>query len=116
MICTKSNNHLIPFNLLSVSESYYNRNKEKVKDSSLQSKYGISLEEYQELYESQNGRCAICYTTKLDKRKRSFCVDHRHSDGKVRGLLCGRCNRAIGLLNDSPILLERAVRYIRATL
>lgn len=59
---------------------------------------------------AQNGKCAICGT--LPEPGRLLCVDHRHSDGVVRGLLCDHCNTALGHLRDNPILMQKAIEYI----
>ena len=78
-------------------------------------KYGLSLQEYEELLVAQDGDCAICgqpETTRLRGRLNLLGVDHDHRTGRVRGLLCRKCNTAIGLLADNPELLSRAVRYL----
>lgn len=79
--------------------------------------YGISLEEYDELLKSQSGVCAICgepeWVTQYGKL-RMLCVDHDHLSGKVRGLLCSNCNRAIGLLNDDVDTLKKAIHYLQS--
>ena len=77
----------------------------------LQWKYNLSLEKYQQMLEDQNGCCAIC-GLKPDYR---LCVDHRHDTGKVRGLLCRTCNKAIGQLGDTPDGLKRALKYLEET-
>lgn len=91
----------------------YENNKEwfflNNKKGALKRKYKITLEQYQELFEKQNGVCAIC---KGIEEGRMLSVDHNHSTGKVRGLLCGSCNRALGLFQDSPVLLETAKEYV----
>lgn len=84
-------------------------------NDSLTRKYGISLEEYDALYERQEGGCAICGLPQMSKRNTRLCVDHDHETGEVRGLLCDGCNRGIGLLKDDYRLLERAAGYLRAT-
>lgn len=82
------------------------RNKKSV----LRVKYGLSWEEYQDMFERQNGVCAICEKT---EEGRMLSVDHKHDEtGKVRGLLCGSCNRALGLFKDDPELLQRAKEYV----
>ena len=79
---------------------YYNRN------------YNISYQEVKEMIEEQNHRCKICDnlegTTKLTK----FVVDHCHTSGEVRGILCGKCNTAIGHLGDDVAILARAITYL----
>lgn len=72
--------------------------------------YGITLEDYVEMFKNQNGVCAICF--KECKTKKSLSVDHNHESGKVRGLLCNACNRAIGMLGDSSETLRRAAEYL----
>ncbi len=73
-------------------------------------RYGISVEAYEEMVRCQDGRCLIC----KKKPKRLF-VDHSHKTGKVRGLLCGTCNSAIGLLQDDPRILAAAITYIEGS-
>ena len=74
--------------------------------------YGISLEQYDEMLENQGGGCAICGTTKPSERTKYFAVDHCHSTSKVRGLLCSKCNRGLGLFNDKPERLKAAAKYL----
>jgi len=74
--------------------------------------YGITIEEYEAMCEEQQGLCKICNNPEsIDGR--SLAVDHCHNTGAVRGLLCGKCNKALGLLNDNTILMERAIAYLR---
>lgn len=77
-------------------------------------KRGMNQTLYEELLALQGGRCAICKTTQPSKRREYFDIDHCHQTSALRGLLCERCNRGIGLFQDSPELLESAARYIRA--
>lgn len=75
----------------------------------LRQSYGISDAEYQDLLEMQGGVCAIC----LNKPSAKLHVDHDHSTGTVRGLLCKRCNLALGLLDDNGYRMLRAAQYMR---
>lgn len=76
-------------------------------------KYGLTPEGFDALLAAQGGRCAICRTDKPSgNRVRTWCVDHDHETGHVRGLLCAHCNRGIGLLQDDPEVLRAAARYI----
>ncbi len=70
--------------------------------------YGISLVEYDKMLVAQEGVCAICGRP---DPKRRLTVDHCHLTGKVRGLLCKKCNTAIGLLGDSSDVLVKALAY-----
>ena len=75
-------------------------------------KYGITLEDYDQILLSQNGVCAICHTTDPGGPGKRFVVDHNHDTGDVRGLLCNNCNRGIGYLKDSPNILSSALTYL----
>ena len=70
--------------------------------------YGLTREDYERLMRSQGERCAIC----LSSPDRPLVVDHCHATGRVRGLLCGRCNSAIGLMDDDPTRASRAAEYL----
>lgn len=70
------------------------------------------MNEYDELFIKQKGCCAICETHQMDL-KRSLAVDHCHETGKVRGLLCGECNKALGMFDDNTALLNSAVDYLK---
>lgn len=90
---------------------YYHRNPEKTKSSYLKTLYGITLQDYQNILRNQKYSCAICFSEKNDLG-RYFSVDHCHNTKQVRGLLCNRCNRAIGLLKDDISLLRNAIKYL----
>lgn len=86
--------------------------KRSTTNSILKRKFGITLLQYEELLELQNGVCAICQQP--DGMGWSLAVDHDHTTGQVRGLLCGRCNyRLLGSVNDDIQLLERAIAYLK---
>ena len=81
------------------------------KRASLKRKYGITLEQYDEMLEAQNGQCLIC--EKSQPNNDGFlCVDHDHSTKEVRGLLCRKCNLALGNFLDSADLLKKALEYL----
>lgn len=80
--------------------------------------YGISLEEYNAKLKEQGGCCAICRNPerKLSKgglEMQPLCVDHNHTTGKIRGLLCSGCNLAIGNMKENIDYLLSAVTYLR---
>lgn len=76
----------------------------------LQKNFGITIEQYDEMLKSQNGKCAVCF--KICTTGRRLAVDHCHKTKKVRGLLCSKCNRGLGLFNDSQHLLKAAIEYL----
>jgi hypothetical protein len=78
-------------------------------------RYKLSKEEFYQLYYKQDGRCAISgEPISIEKVQgiRQAVVDHCHKTGKIRGLLCQNCNRALGKFKDSPDLLRKAAEYI----
>jgi hypothetical protein len=94
-----------------------NYNAKVIKGYHLSRVYKITLEDYQEIFKAQGGVCAICHNpeTIVDAKNgltRDLAVDHDHRTGRVRGLLCRRCNQAIGLLNEDRNLLQRMIDYI----
>lgn len=76
----------------------------------LKRKFGITLATYDEMLQVQGGVCAIC--GRPPREDISLHVDHEHGTGRVRGLLCFRCNNALGDFDDDPALLLRAVEYV----
>ncbi len=76
----------------------------------LRIKFGMSPEQYDNMYTEQSGLCAICLRPLPDKRGGN--VDHCHRTGKIRGLLDSTCNRGLGQMKDNPILLRHAAAYL----
>lgn len=83
------------------------------RNSSLLNDYGITIEQYEEMAESQSNLCMICKNPESHKTKKNLTVDHCHKTNKVRGLLCHSCNCAIGLLKDDIKLLSEAINYLQ---
>lgn len=90
------------------------KHKEKERDWALRRRYGITLEQFRYIFDYQGKRCALCRSDKSDKN--NFVVDHCHKTGKIRGILCSYCNRALGMFKDSPEVLEKAISYLKGTL
>lgn len=80
----------------------------ELRDYRLQKKYGITLKDFTEMLERQGGGCAICGTD-LDHTGH---VDHCHTSGMVRGILCSHCNTALGKFRDNTELLDNAIAYL----
>ena len=109
----------------SIYRKYYSNNVEHAKIYCLRKKYwpNLSLEaaknEYNKLLEQQNSACKICRRSEQNKRNNKIselAVDHCHKTGEIRGLLCGNCNKAIGLFKDDISLLTRTIKYLQKEL
>ena len=91
------------------------KNKEKrrviVQEMNYKRRYNLSIEQKQQLIDSQNSKCAICENHL--ENSNGACVDHNHETGAVRGILCRKCNLGIGHLNDSIDILKSAVKYLK---
>jgi len=83
-------------------------NKDYHRDRMLRYNYGITLEEYNNMAQEQNWACKIC----LGNTARALSVDHCHKSKKIRGLLCSKCNTAIGLLDEDISRLDKIKDYL----
>ena len=77
--------------------------------------YNISQADYENMVLTQENKCAVCQTSASNTDKGILDIDHCHSSGVVRGLLCGHCNRGIGLMKDNPDILIKAANYLKRT-
>lgn len=99
--------------------SWRARNPEKQRLSKrrarLRKEFGLSLEQFDAMLAAQGGVCAICKQPETRQRSgiKTLSIDHCHATGRVRGLLCNRCNRAIGLLQDTAEICDAAAEYLR---
>ena len=98
------------------SKAWYQANKERASRNSRISKlrqYGMTLEVYDAMMEEQKWHCPIC-GVELSKEETATSprIDHNHETGKVRGILCMKCNSGLGMFKDSPLLLMRAADYL----
>lgn len=85
------------------------------RERNLRKKFGIGIQEYDEMLEKQGGVCAICNEEEVTVRQgrvQSLSVDHCHETGNIRGLLCNSCNRALGKFKDSIEHLLAAASYL----
>lgn len=107
-------------------KKYHLENKDKIKEKSKEKwsnlsreqkreinckKMGISIFWWNETFKSQNYSCAIC-KSEVPKSKNDFCIDHCHSSGKIRGILCYKCNLAIGYFQDDTVIINNAIMYL----
>ena len=84
--------------------------------SALKRKYNLTVEEYNKMFEEQNGVCAICFQPETLKNKNTtyrLSVDHCHATGKVRALLCRDCNQILGRFNEDVSRFQRAIDYLQ---
>ncbi len=96
---------------------YYQANKANIRTKTRKNKmkrqYGITVEDYDRLLQSQANSCAVCKTATSGVKSNAFYVDHCHKTGKVRGLLCSKCNSGIGMLGDTAAAVQSAADYLR---
>lgn len=86
--------------------------KELLRRANLRRYYGITPEQYDQLFEKQRGRCAICGTRNAGGKGSVFRVDHDHATGLVRGLLCNECNLGLGKFAHDKRRLSKAIDYL----
>jgi len=86
-------------------------NPDKIRNSFLRRKFGITLDDYLEMAEAQRHRCSICGKTR-EEECRDLAVDHCHETGKVRALLCTNCNTDLHVLERDPERLRRMLEYL----
>lgn len=98
------------------AKEWRRKNPEKVKliwwKSHLK-EYGLTPESYQAMYDSQNGCCGICQEPTEFRGKRGMHIDHCHTTGQVRMLLCGKCNTGLGAFREDKERLNRAIQYLK---
>ena len=98
------------------NKKWRDSNPEKVFENKI-AKYGMTSMDYYDMLEEQGGACAICkkppYELTPSNKIKKFAVDHNHSTGQIRGLLCSKCNQAIGLLKEDINLFNAAINYLQ---
>ena len=89
---------------------YYANNKEKERERKFKQKYNLSLDEYNAMLKNQDNKCLICGNELKDKQK--IHIDHCHKTGKVRGILCARCNTRLELVENHPEIIQSMFTYL----
>tara|TARA_R110000803_G_C11747659_1_gene292006 strand:+ start:75 stop:500 length:426 start_codon:yes stop_codon:yes gene_type:complete len=89
------------------------KRKDQLRDSNLRLNYGINLKEYNVMYESQLGCCAICGIEEKHSSRQRLVVDHDHETLAVRSLLCGQCNVGLGHFKENQDFLANAIDYLK---
>ena len=126
-VCAKNHNKIMQskykYKYYEKKKIYISENREEARIRGrrclLKVKYKIRLEQYDEMLKNQNYVCKICKNpeSSIDKRHnktRDLSIDHCHKSGKIRGLLCDKCNRGLGYFKDSIESLESAIRYLKS--
>ena len=100
-----------PERIKEIHTNWRKENKERIRGYAYKTKYSLTLSQRKEMLVGQGGKCAICDKEESQCRK-PFVVDHDHKTGKVRGLLCFKCNTGLGQLGDNTESLMRALNYL----
>jgi len=91
---------------------YHKKRDTSVADYRMKKFYGISLRDYEVMLAAQSGVCAICGKSP-EENKKKLAVDHDHTTGAVRGLLCSMCNLLVGKSKDNQEILQKTIEYLR---
>lgn len=86
------------------------------RETNLIARYNLTEEAYLVLLQAQHYKCKICGAETTDKVKLNLCVDHDHKTGQIRGLLCGSCNQMLGFAKENPVILLKAIQYLKGKL
>jgi len=92
-----------------------NPNRKEVNRKNALARYGLTIEDYEQMFLEQGGVCRICNKPPADQGWHTVIrlhVDHDHDTGQVRSLLCNNCNRALGYFQDDPTVLANALAYL----
>ena len=93
-----------------VARKYAKSNPKTLRNNALKSQYGITLEEFDNKRSAQQHKCAICKNE--FKSTRDAHLDHCHTTGKIRDILCGSCNKGLGFFKDSIQTILTAAQYL----
>ncbi len=93
-------------------EKYPDKNKESIRNATLKAKYGITSKQYDELFASQGYKCAVCNCTQNNGYGK-MPVDHCHTTGKIRAILCQSCNVTLGKVEEKEEILLALIEYLR---
>jgi hypothetical protein len=107
-----------PEKVKAAAQKWRDANPNKERNKHLLRKFGITLEQYEKLFEEQNGVCAMCFKPETVKNNkgtapRLLAVDHDHKTGRIRGLLCFRCNTMLDHFDKDLDKIKRVLAYIK---
>jgi hypothetical protein len=95
------------------SNRHYN-NPSFRKEAHLRYRFGLSLEDVHAMRKHQHEKCAICLREFAKLSPQQIHIDHDHATGKIRGILCGKCNTGLGMFDDNPVSLYKAAEYAKS--
>lgn len=97
-------------------KEYRLKNKERIRWQRIEKRYGITEEQWKQIFNDQGGKCCLCQRTEKQIKKsksKYFVVDHNHETGEIRGLLCGFCNRTVlAVIGECPNFAMRLHTYL----
>lgn len=100
-----------------INMDYYMKNKISIKKNTrnrdLKKLYGITLNDFNKMIETQDHKCKMCFSSFLNTDSKNICVDHCHCCGKIRGIIHRKCNIVLGLANDKISILQGAIDYLK---
>lgn len=91
---------------------YYQQNKDKWRHKHIEKTYGITVEDYNKMLTEQSNSCYTCGVHVDSAGKNGLVIDHCHTSGKVRSLLCSNCNSALGLVNEDINRMKKLIEYL----
>ncbi len=98
--------------ILSNHRDYYRADIAAKRENGLKREYGLTSEQFDKMAEAQGHHCAICSSDTPGRKFKHWHVDHDHSTGRVRGLLCASCNIMLGAAKDNSETLKAAIKYL----
>jgi hypothetical protein len=105
-----------PLKAKAITHRAHLNHKEEDREKNYLRSYGITIKDYNELFLKQDGKCAVCGSETVGRKTdKNFIIDHDHKTGKVRGLLCHKCNAILGMAQDNIKIFEEAIEYLRRT-
>lgn len=97
------------------NKKWADSNKEKIQAKRRRQRYGLLQSEFELMMKSQNNKCALCHQEFGTVKSQSPSVDHNHKTMKIRGILCDRCNRLLGVVDDNIEIFKLAIEYLLET-
>ena len=92
---------------------YNFNNKERQRINTIKHRYGITVEQYAQMWEDQDGKCKICGIALNTIPQKQIAIDHCHESNIIRGILCRNCNAGLGFFRDNITVLKKAIKYLK---